>query len=355
LQCQKRQNPKVSVIIATYKRGHLLNHVLDALTNQNNDDIEVLILVKPSSDETEQVVAKYSERLKIKVIIQKYGYVTDALNLGLKNAMGEIIVLLDDDAIPFPNLIQSYIFSYISPEVGGVAGDVIPVTLKENNIYLFEDTPSEIVHSAVLENTFMRRLKNRPLKGLENYLLYISKAGVLYFNHKIADKASSQIVNSLLAKGANLSFSSKASSGFKFPSSCIIGLTFEQYLGWYLWKKGYNVIFNPEIKVYHIHHGQSLSRNIKDKKRATLFCIEERFLFYRLYGDESELSIMYRIVSLLMEAMIDIKNICLHKKISCIHMAKNKFFAEILGLRWLLCKKLGSNYTPLADLEKILQ
>ena len=355
LQCQKRQTPKVSVIIATYKRGHLLGHVLDALTTQTVDDFEVLIIVKPSSDETEQVIAKYSEKLKIKMIIQKHGYVTHALNLGLKNAQGEIIVLLDDDAIPFPNLIQSYILAYTLPEVGGVAGDVIPVSLKENKICLFKDTSSEIVHSTVLENTFVRRLKNRPLKGLENYFLYISKAGALYFNHKIADRASSQIVDSLLAKGANLSFSSKASSGFQFPTSCIIGLTFEQYLGWYLWKKGYRVIFNPEIKVYHIHHGQSLSRNIKDKKRAALFCIEEKLLFYRLYGDESELSMMYRLVSLLMETIIDIKNICLHKKTFCIPMVKNKFFAEIIGLRWFICKKLGSNYTPLSDLEKILK
>jgi len=355
LQSKKNQKPNVSIIIATYKRGHLLNHVLDALTVQTITDFEVLIVVKPSKDETEQIITKYHKKLKIKVIIQKHGYVTDALNLGLKSAEGEIIVLLDDDAIPFPNFVQSHILAYSYPEVGGVAGDVVPVILKENKIYQFTDTPSEIVRSTVLENTFVRRLRNRPLKGLENYFLYMSKAGILYFNHKITDKASNQIVNSLLAKGANLSFSLKASAGFQFPTSCIIGLTFEQYLGWYLWKKGYHVIFNPAIKVYHIHHGQSLSRNIKDAKRAALLCTEEKLLFYRLYGDEPELSLMYRLVWLLIDIMLDIKNICAHKKISCVHMAKNKFFAELIGLRWLICKKLGTNYSPLVDLEKMIK
>jgi glycosyltransferase involved in cell wall biosynthesis len=355
LQCQKERKPTVSIIIATYKRGHLLNHVLDALTAQTIEDFEVLTIVKPSGDGTEQVIAQYHERLKIKVIIQNHGYVTDALNLGLKNVEGEIIVLLDDDAIPFPNFVQSYILSYASPEVGGVAGDVIPVTLNGNKICPLAATPSEIVRPAALENTFVRKLRNCPLKGLENYFLYISKAGVLYFNHKVSGKASIQIVDSLLAKGANLSFSLKASAGFQFPTSCIIGLTFEQYLGWFLWKKGYRVLFNPEIKVYHINHGQSLSRNIKDAKKEALFCAEEKLLFYRLYGDEPELSMMYRLVWLLLDVMLDIKNICLYKKTSCIRMAKNKFFAELIGLRWLICKKLGSNYSPLVDLEKMLK
>jgi glycosyltransferase involved in cell wall biosynthesis len=353
LQRKKDKNPKISVIIATYKRGNLLNYVLDALTAQTNDDFEVLMVVKPSGDETEQVIESYSKRLKIKVIIQKQGYFTDALNLGLKNAQGDILVFLDDDAIPFPNLIQSYVLSYSMPEIGGVAGDAIPVTLKENKIYPFKDTPSEILPQKT-KNTLARRL-NYPLKGLENYFLYISKAGIVNSNPKVASKASSQVVNSLLAQGANMSISSKVSAGFQFPTSCILGLTNEQCLGWYLWKKGYQVLFNPEIKVYHIHHGQSLSRNVKDIKKADLFCTEGRLLFYRLYGDEPELSIMNRLLWLLIDVMLDIKNICLRKQISCIHMIKIKFSAELVGLRWLICKKLGLTYSPLADLEKMLR
>lgn len=211
--------------------------------------------------------------------------------------------------------------AYSSPDVGGVAGDVIPVTMNGGHkICLFPDTPSELVRPVTLRNIFARRIRNRPLKGLENYFLYLSKAGILYFNNKIAEKASNNlIVDSLLAKGANMSFSLKASTGFQFHTSCILGLTFEQYLGWYLWKKGYRVLFNPTIKVYHIHHGQTLSRNVKDPKKVALSCTEEKLLFYRLYGDEPELSIMYRLVWLLLDVLLDIKNICLHKKVESFH------------------------------------
>ena len=82
---------------------------------------------------------------------------------------------------------------------------------------------------------------------------------------------------------------------------------------------------------------------------------EDKFLFYRLYGAESELSIMHRIVSLLIDTILDIKNICLYKDVSCVRMAKNKFFVELMCLRWFICKKFGLNYSPIADLEKMLK
>jgi len=313
------------------------------------------MIVKPSGDETEQIIENYRGKLDIKIIIQTQGYFLDGLNLGIKNAHGNILVFLDDDSIPFPNLIQSHIQSYSTPQIGGVAGDVIPVTVKKNQICPFEDLASEIIPMQTLETALAQKIGSQPLRGLENYLIYISKAGFVSVNYKFANRALSQPVPSLLGKGANMSISASASAGFQFPTSWILGLTGEQYLGWYLWKKSYNVIINPQIKAYHIHHGQSLSRNIKDTKKEALLCTEARLLFYRLYGSEPELSIMHRLVLLLLEATIDIKSICLHKQTYRINMFKNKIFAELLGLRWLVYKKMRLNYSPLADLKKILK
>ncbi|MDR1992729.1 MAG: glycosyltransferase [Nitrososphaerota archaeon] len=351
---QKAADPAVSIIIPTYKRGHLLHHVLEALTNQTDKDFEVLLIVKPSGDKTERVIEEYRERLKINLVLQHFGYVTDALNLGLKNAAGKIIVFIDDDAIPFPNLVQSYILAYSTPEIGGVAGDVVPVVLQGDVVCEFKDTPSEIVLAKTPKNALAQKLGARPLQGLEDYLIYISKAGFVSLNYNVVHKMFGQSVNSLLAKGANMSVSSTACAGFQFPTSWILGLTFEQYLGWHLWKKGYRVIFNPNIKAYHIHHGQSLSRHIKDTKKSSVLCAENRFLFYRLYGSEPGLSLLNRSVLLLIELLADLRGICLHKDLSRIGMFKDKIFAELIGVRWLICKKLGLNYSPLAELQKML-
>jgi glycosyltransferase involved in cell wall biosynthesis len=348
------ENPTVSIIIPTYKRGRLLNYVLDALTTQTIKDFEVLIVVKPSEDGTEQVIEKYRETLEIKVIIQNQGYVTDALNLGLKNATGKIIIFLDDDAIPSPNFTQLHILSYSMPNISGVAGDVIPATLKENKICLFENNPSEIIPTS--EPDFALKLISRPMKGLENYLVCISKCGIASLNYAVADKARVQPVVSLFAKGANMSFLPEAFPGFQFPSQWgVLGLGFEQYLGWCLWKKGCHVIFNPEIKVWHIHHGQSLSRNIIDAKKSSVLRTESRLLFYRLYDNESGLSIANKLLLLLIDILADIKSICIDRDISRITVLKNRFFGELIGLRLFFYKKLGLNYSPLVDLKKMLQ
>jgi glycosyltransferase involved in cell wall biosynthesis len=348
------ENPIVSIIIPTYKRGRLLNYVLDALTVQTIKDFEVLMVVKPSGDGTEQIIERYSEKLKTKTIIQTHGYVTDALNLGLKNTTGKIIVFLDDDAIPSPNFIQSHILSYSTPNIGGVAGDVIPATLKENKICLFENNPSEII--PISEPDFALKLISRPMKGLENYLICISKGGIASLNYVVADKARHQPVNSLFAKGANMSFLSETFPKFQFPSPWgVLGLGFEQYLGWCLWKKGYRIIFNPEIKVCHIHHGQSLSRNIVDAKKSSVLRTESRLLFYRLYGSESGLSIANKLLLLFIDIFADLKSICVDRDISRLTVLKNRFFGELIGLRLLIYKKLRLNYSPLADLKKMLQ
>ena len=119
--------PRISILIPTYKRGHLLSYVLKGLRNQTYKDFEVIIVLKPSGDNTEQIVKKYKRWLNIKLILQKQGYVTGALNLGLEHAEGDIIAFLDDDAIPHPDWLQNHVKIYTESSVGGVAGNVISI------------------------------------------------------------------------------------------------------------------------------------------------------------------------------------------------------------------------------------
>lgn len=351
------EKPFVSIIIATYKRAYLLDCVLNALTNQTYKNFEVLAIVKPSEDKTEDIIEKYSNRLKIKVISQSKGFVVDALNLGLKKTKGQITIFLDDDAIPFPNLVQTHVESYRLSNIGGVAGNLLTTTIDDLEICDFKKKPSELVHSfnrTSLATRIGMKVWNQPIKGLEDYLFYISKAGIASMNNKVADSANHQIRKSLLGRGANMSVLSATVEEFSFPNSWILGFTFEQFLGWYLWKKGYTVIFNPKIQAYHIQHGQSLSRNL-ETKRETLLHIEKKILFYRLYGIEPELSVMHRIVWLIVETMIDVKRICINKEIHRIARIKSTLYSEVIGIKWTLYNMLNLTYSPLSDLEKLLK
>ena len=344
----------VSVLIPTYKRAHLIGYTLEGLEKQTYSNFEVLLILKPSEDKTEHILENYKKTLNIRLILQKKGYVTDALNLGLEHAEGDIIAFLDDDAIPLPEWLQNHVKTYTGSNVGGVTGNVIPTTLKGEKSIPLKHKVSEIIpnYKPFLE-TIGRKIWNRPLEGLENYLVYISKAGTVDYNSSMTHHAWHQATKSLLGMGANMSVLSEAVEDFRFPISWILGLTWEQFLGWHIWKKGYNLIFNPNAKVHHLIHNQTLSRNIKETKKQTLRGIEYNLLFYRLYGLEQKLSKMHRITWLIFSTLVNIKKICKDKEIQRIIGMKSTFHSEFIGLKWLLSRKLGGCYSPLTDLKKL--
>jgi glycosyltransferase involved in cell wall biosynthesis len=348
------ENPCVTILIPTYKRAHLLDHVLEGLTNQTYRNFEVLVVAKLSGDSTVQTVGKYVKKLSIKLLEQKKGYMIDALNLGLQNAAGHIILFLDDDAIPFPNLVQAHVESYYSPRVGGVSGDVLKASLCEE-LSQFKVKPSDLLPSKSKVSSAAKiglKLWNKPLSGQEGFLYYISKAGVATMNGRIAGIAQHGTVPSLLVRGVNMSVLHVAVIDFRFPNSWIQGFTFEQYLSWHIWKKGYSQIFNPNLKVYHIEHGQSLSRNL-ETKRETLLYTEQKLLYYRLKNMEPQLSFMQRTVWLIFETIIDLKRICLNKDLRRISGVKSTFYSCVIGAKMALQKTLGLSYSPLIDLKKL--
>jgi glycosyltransferase involved in cell wall biosynthesis len=350
------ENLFVTILIPTYKRAHLLDYVLEALTRQTYKNFEVLVVLKPSGDSTEKIVNAYSAKLQTKLILQANGYVLDALNLGFKHAKGQIILFLDDDAIPFPDLVQTHVESYRLPNVGGVAGNVLLARLYIKKICELENGASDLLPRSIRTSSAAKiglKVWNAPLEGLDDYLFYLSKAGVASMNGRVASMANNQVTKSLLGRGVNMSVLTEALGDFRFPNSWILGFTFEQYLGWYIWRKGYSQVFNPKIKVHHLEHGQSLSRNFKKTQRETLLYTEQKLLFHRLWGVEPKLSLMHRTSWIIFETLIDIKRICVNKELHRIAGLKSTLFSEMIGIKLILQKTFHLKYSPLSDLEKL--
>jgi glycosyltransferase involved in cell wall biosynthesis len=360
----KPTNPKISndksvksvtVLITTYKRAHLLPHVFQALEKQTNQNFDILVVVKLSGDGTETVVEKWAKRLRINMVTQTNNHVVNAISLGLKYATGDIIAFLDDDAIPFADWIQNQLENYAKPDIGGVAGEVIPCFLEDGKVVQLNGNSSEIISNVKpFNDRVARKLWFCPLNGLEDYLVYVSKAGMVNYNFDVAAQAYNHKTKSLLGMGANMSVLAKSLEGFNFSDSWVLGLSYEQFLGWHIWKKGYDIVFNPNAKVYHIAHGETLSRNVTNKKSDNLRQVESRLLFYRLYGFEPGLSKMHRLTWLIFDTVTDLKKICTNKEVFRIRSLKSKFRSEIIGAKWLLSKRYGGTYRPLHDLESIL-
>ncbi len=93
-------NPAVSVVIPTYKRADMLPYLLDALRRQTYRNFDVVVVVKPAGDGTEELLLKAQTELKISIVVQKGGYIVDAYFLGVKHTTGDIVVYFDADSVP---------------------------------------------------------------------------------------------------------------------------------------------------------------------------------------------------------------------------------------------------------------
>jgi len=93
--------PKVSVIIPTYNRAHILREAIDSVLSQKYNNLELMVVDDGSTDETKEVVSWYIPRLTY--IYQERQGVSAARNRGIDLARGNYLAFLDSDDLWLPN------------------------------------------------------------------------------------------------------------------------------------------------------------------------------------------------------------------------------------------------------------
>ena len=86
---------RVSVIIPTYNRAHLVGYAIDSVLRQTYSNFEIFVIDDGSTDGTESVVGRYGDR--VRYIRQPNRGVGSARNAGLERATGDCIAFLDSD------------------------------------------------------------------------------------------------------------------------------------------------------------------------------------------------------------------------------------------------------------------
>jgi glycosyltransferase involved in cell wall biosynthesis len=94
--CTKGLSPHVSVIIPTYNHGRFLAESVNSVLGQTFQDLECIIVDDGSSDETDQVLAAFSDQRLVYASTPRLG-VSGARNRGLDLSRGSLIAFLDAD------------------------------------------------------------------------------------------------------------------------------------------------------------------------------------------------------------------------------------------------------------------
>ena len=105
----RNTNIKLSICIATLNRSTYLEKILDAITQQYQDGIEIVIVDGASTDNTSNVVGNIQRNFSnIQYIkLDEKGGIDRDFSLAVEKANGEFCWLLPDDDLIKPNAIES--------------------------------------------------------------------------------------------------------------------------------------------------------------------------------------------------------------------------------------------------------
>lgn len=145
---------RVSVVIPTYNRAGLLRRTLPALVSQKTEPFftyEVILVSNGSSDETPAVLEEagkaYPHVLRW-FHIAPTGGPSAPRNRGIREAKGDVVVIMDDDVLPDGDLVlrhAEFHRDHPEPEAAAIGEAYVPADLGGDPMSLFHTFPYDEV------------------------------------------------------------------------------------------------------------------------------------------------------------------------------------------------------------------
>jgi len=105
------ESPLVSVIVLNYNAGDLLLNCIDSLKKSTYANLEILVVDNISSDGSQRKCKEKFPDIKLIQNEKNLGY-CGGNNIGIKEAKGEFIVILNPDTIVEPNCVKELILAH---------------------------------------------------------------------------------------------------------------------------------------------------------------------------------------------------------------------------------------------------
>lgn len=123
----------LSVIICTYNREKYIRPLLESLAANDlpKSEYEILLVDNNCTDNTRAVCGEFSKDhpgLTFRYMTEPEQGLSAARNKGIREAHGELLVYVDDDALVDPNYLSEYVSHFAShPETMAAGGPIIPL------------------------------------------------------------------------------------------------------------------------------------------------------------------------------------------------------------------------------------
>lgn len=119
---------QLSVVIPTFNRESLLKEMVQSLATQTfpTDCFEVLVVIDGGTDGTQAMLNSLDTPFPLRPIYQQNAGPSRARNHGAKMAKGDIVLFLDDDLLPEPQLFDAHMDHHSKDDNALVLGRFLP-------------------------------------------------------------------------------------------------------------------------------------------------------------------------------------------------------------------------------------
>jgi len=246
---------KASIVVPS-KGCKYLRYLLRGLRSQSYPFFEVILVLKGCNLKVVESLCQ-DYYLNCVILEQKEGNVTQALNMGKKEAKGDITIFTDDDAIPLQGWVERYIkLHHKFKNVAGISSRDIYIDLSNLQLLPIPDDKPE----TKLYRLFIRPWLEQPHPLLKKYRLGVYLTKKLDIVHGFC--IPNYICYSLAFRGVNMSFKTNYIYDVNFPEHRLLkrAIGFEQHFSLQLVLKEFDLIYVPNNPVLHIARRESLSR-----------------------------------------------------------------------------------------------
>ena len=210
------------MVIITYRRPLFLKKCLNSIAFQTRKPDEVVIVFREDDIETQNLInyfiTSYKNSLLIKgVFVTKPG-MTIARNRGIKNVSGDIICFIDDDSVAVPEWVERIEPYFCREEIGAVGGPC-PRPERGNLLTNMVDEVLQVNRFGMVSSFGAEYIVPRPIE------VYHLQGTNMSFRRELLNSFDENLVGHCYREDMDVCLSIK--------------------------KKGYKIIYDPEIVVYH--------------------------------------------------------------------------------------------------------
>lgn len=123
-------NIVVSVVIPTYNGASRISVLLEALSRQQRQPDEVIVVIDGSQDNTKEVVNQTSIKSTLKILEIPNSGRASARNIGIEASSGSILVFYDDDMEPASDSIERHV-QFHNTSTGILSGNCLELGSRE--------------------------------------------------------------------------------------------------------------------------------------------------------------------------------------------------------------------------------